>query len=255
MIFSISVIPPTLGNDTRAKSMSRCSTSGLKSARMPHSSPAPDRHRRQQPQLRKLRAELLFAKRVLDREGPKRLRQPARFDRLVEVELLMQVDHEVAVGSDALADLFQRLDDLRNARACIEQRSAPAAARRRRRRPRPARPGAAAARAPHQRRAAGPAAGPPARCAARARQDAAVDAIHAPAGGHRRRGALLQAHPLRLVGRDDPLRQTARRVQLDVLTRLAAEELIERHLSALPLISHSARSIAPSACSRSSPGE
>jgi hypothetical protein len=39
MIFSISVMPPTLGSDARAKSMSRCSTSGLKSARVPHSSP------------------------------------------------------------------------------------------------------------------------------------------------------------------------------------------------------------------------
>jgi hypothetical protein len=39
MIFSISVMPPTFGSDTRAKSMSRCSTSGLKSARVPHSSP------------------------------------------------------------------------------------------------------------------------------------------------------------------------------------------------------------------------
>src|ERR671915_448303 len=58
----------------------------------------------------------------------------------------------------------------------------------------------------------------------RARQDAAVYAVDAPAGGHRRRRALFEAHPLRLFGRDDPLRQTARRIQLDVLTRLAAEE-------------------------------
>jgi hypothetical protein len=35
MIFSISVMPPTLGSDARAKSMSRCSTSGLNSARVP----------------------------------------------------------------------------------------------------------------------------------------------------------------------------------------------------------------------------
>ena len=39
MIFSISVMPPTFGSETRAKSMSRFSTSGLKSARVPHSSP------------------------------------------------------------------------------------------------------------------------------------------------------------------------------------------------------------------------
>ena len=39
MILSISVMPPTFGSDARAKSMSRCSTSGLNSARVPHSSP------------------------------------------------------------------------------------------------------------------------------------------------------------------------------------------------------------------------
>ena len=66
MILSISVMPPTFGSDTRAKSMSRCSTSGLKSARVPHSSPGASGTRRQQPQLRNLRAELLLAERVLD---------------------------------------------------------------------------------------------------------------------------------------------------------------------------------------------
>ena len=39
MILSISVMPPTFGSDARAKSMSRCSTSGLNSALVPHSSP------------------------------------------------------------------------------------------------------------------------------------------------------------------------------------------------------------------------
>ena len=48
----------------------------------------------------------------------------------MKVELLMQVDHEVAVGSDALADLLERFDDLRNARARIERSSRPAAASR-----------------------------------------------------------------------------------------------------------------------------
>ena len=70
MIFSISVMPPTLGSDARAKSMSRCSTSGLKSARVPHSSPGASGTDRQQAQLRDLRAELLLAQRVFDAERP-----------------------------------------------------------------------------------------------------------------------------------------------------------------------------------------
>src|SRR5688500_17280028 len=123
----------------------------------------------------------------------------------MQVELLMQVDHEVAVRSDALADLLQRLDHLRNARACVEQRSATAAAlaagstARRRTRGR-------------TRRRARPTGSRP----TRARQDAAVYAVDAPAGRHRRRCALLEAHSLCLFLGDDPLRQTARRVQLDV---------------------------------------
>ena len=76
-----------------------------------------ERHRRQQPQLRDLRAELLLANRVLDAERTGRLHEPADFHRLVEVELLVQIDHPVAVGTDAVADLLHRLDDLRDARA------------------------------------------------------------------------------------------------------------------------------------------
>src|SRR3954465_7612444 len=35
--------------------------------------------------------------------------------------------------------------------------------------------------------------------------------------------------------RDDPLRQARRRIELDVLTRLATEQLIERHVQSLAL--------------------
>ena len=109
-------MPPTFGSDARAKSMSRCSTSGLNSALVPHSSPGRQRHGRQQPQLRDLRSELLFANRVLDAERPIRLHQPADFHRLVEVEFLVQVDHPVAIRADAVADLLDGLDDLADAR-------------------------------------------------------------------------------------------------------------------------------------------
>src|SRR5688500_11782431 len=132
----------------------------------------------------------------------------------------MQVDHEVAVGSNALADLFQRPDHLWNARTRVEQRAANAIGRggaaTARSRPTARAGGAAAtARAPPTARARSPGSSRP-----RARQDAAVDAIDPPAGGHRRRRALFEAHALRLFLRDDALRQTVGRVQLDVVARL-----------------------------------
>ena len=111
MILSISVMPPTFGSDARAKSMSRCSTSGTELRPRPPLFAGRERHGRQQAQLRDLGAELLFANRVLDAERAGRLHEPADFHGLVEVELLVQIDHPVAVRSDALADLLHRLDD------------------------------------------------------------------------------------------------------------------------------------------------
>ena len=117
MILSISVMPPTLGSDARAKSMSRCSTSGLNSDRVPHSSPAASGIVVRSRSFGICGAELFFAHRVLRAEGPERLHEPADFDRLVEIELLVQIDHPVAVRADAVADLLHRLDDLRDVRA------------------------------------------------------------------------------------------------------------------------------------------
>jgi hypothetical protein len=134
MIFSISVMPPTFGSDTRAKSMSRCSTSGLKSRGSPLLARR-QRHRRHQPQLRQLRPELLLAQRVLDDERAMRFQEAAHFDGLVEVELLMQVDHPVAVGPTpsricAAASAISRMCDR-------ESKVAPCAVRGVRRRGRP----------------------------------------------------------------------------------------------------------------------
>ena len=207
-------MPPTFGSDARAKSMSRCSTSGLNSARVPHSSPGRQRHGRQQPQLRDLRPELLLANRVLDAERPRRLHEPADFHRFVEIELLVQIDHPVAVRPDAFADLLDRLDDQPDVRPRIEDRAAPAASA----------------------TAASPCATPPPPPArAGARQNAAVDAVHAIPGRHRCRRALFQAHRRGFRRRDESLRQTRRRIELDVLARFAAEQLIERHVQRLAL--------------------
>ncbi len=185
------------------------------------------RHGRQQPQLRDLGPELLFANRVFDAERPGRLHEPADFHRLVEVELLVQIDHPVAVGADALADLLHRLDDQPDARSRIEHRAAPAAT-----------PAASTATRPGHRRARGCTRRCPTRSASRAagaRQNAAVDAVDAIARRHRRRRAILQAHRRRFGRRNQALGQTRRRIELDVLARLAAEQLIERHVQRLAL--------------------
>ena len=126
--------------------------------------PRRERDGGQQPQLRNLRAELLLTHRILDAERAVRLHQPADFDGFVEVELLVQVDHPVAVGTDAFPNLRDGLDDQADARARVENGVA----------------------------------GGPGQCSSaatpRARQDPAVDPVHTIAGRHRRGGALLQPH-------------------------------------------------------------
>ena len=113
MIFSISVMPPTFGSDARAKSMSRCSTSGLNSARVPHSSPGASGT------VVSSRSFGICVRNCSSRTGSStqngriRLHQAADLHRLVEVELLVQIDHPVAVGPDAVADLLDGLDDQR----------------------------------------------------------------------------------------------------------------------------------------------
>ena len=77
-------------------------------------------NRRQQPQLRNLGAKLLLTQRVFDAERPVGLHQPADFNGFVKVELLVQVDHPVAIRADAVAYLFDRLNDQADARSRIE---------------------------------------------------------------------------------------------------------------------------------------
>src|SRR5687768_1219990 len=144
------------------------------------------RHRRQEPQLRDLRPELLFSKRILDAIGPVRFHEPAHFCGLVEVELLVQFDHPVAFRANAFPDLGHRLDDSRDARPRIEYRTAAA-----RQRGRYASGARRRTTTSHGARTPG------------ARQDDAVHPIHAITGGHRRCRALLQSHRLRLGLRYD----------------------------------------------------
>src|SRR4029450_4651767 len=129
---------------------------------------------------------------------------------------------------NTVTDLLDRLNNLSYARPGIEH--GPAAA---------ATAAWPAASSPGSRRARAP----PLRSAARngcsrtagARQDAAVDTIDAIAGFHRRRRALFQSHRRRFFRRDEPLRKARSRVELDVLARLASEQLIERHVQGLAL--------------------
>jgi hypothetical protein len=90
----------------------------------------------------------------------------------VEVELLVQVDHPVAVQADAIADLLDRLNDHPDARPRVEHRAAA--------------PGTAPiGRAASGRRAGAPPRGAAATGSARttgARQDAAVHPVDAVAG-------------------------------------------------------------------------
>src|SRR4029079_3156935 len=86
------------------------------------------RHHRQQPQLRYLRSELFLANRVLDDERPRRFHETADLHGFVKIELLVEVDHPVAVRADSFADLLDRLDDEPNVRPRIEDRPAAGAA-------------------------------------------------------------------------------------------------------------------------------
>ena len=237
-------MPPTFGSDARAKSMSRCSTSGLNSARVPHSSPGASGTVVRSRSFGNLRAELLFANRILDAERPVRLHQPADFHRLVEVELLVQVDHPVAVRADAFADLLDRLDDLRDARPRIEHRAAAAAT---------APPGLPGRRhraaAPPRRRRGARRRG---RCSAGCRRPRDTRDSRPPSSPRRAPSAPSPAP--RPAGRRPAAGLTSRTARC---ARAPCRRTADRaaRSSALPLMSHSARSIAPSACSRSLPGE
>ena len=199
-----------------------------------------ERHGRQQPQLRDLRAELLLAHRILDDERPRRLHEPADFHGLVEIELLVQVDHPVAVRADAVADLLDRLDDQPDVRSRIEHRRA-----RRRRRVR-----RAARRLPRHR----PAPPPPRarRCSAGCRCPRGTRDSRPPSS--RPRAPSAPSPPLRPAARGPAADRTSRTARC---ARAPCRRTADRaaRSSALPLMSHSARSMAPSACSRSLPGE
>ena len=123
-------------------------------------------HGGQQPQLRNLRAELLLTDRVLDDERAVRLQQPADFHRFVKIEFLVQVDHPVAVGPDAVAHLCRRLRNQSDVRSRVERGAA----------------------------GPSPAGGSSSGGATGARHDVAVHPEHAIAGRHRRGGAIPQAH-------------------------------------------------------------
>jgi hypothetical protein len=132
----------------------------------------------------------------------------------VKIELLVEVDHPVAVRPDSFADLLDCLDDQPDVRPRIEDRAAPAAS---------------ATTARRNSRVA------TASCASGAWENAAVDAIDPIPSRHRCRRALFQAHCRRFRRRDEPLRQTGRRIELDVFARFAPEQLIERHVQSFAL--------------------
>jgi len=123
-----------------------------------------------------------------------RFQEAAHFDRFVEIELLMQIDHPVAVGADAVAHLRRRLGDQPDVRSRIEGRTL--------------------------RRSATSAGG-----AAGIRKDVAVHPEHAIPCRHCPCCALGKAHRRRFGRRHDTLRKTGRRVELDVFACLAAEQL------------------------------
>ena len=116
---------PTFGSDAREVDVPLLDE-GAELRPRPPLLPGRQRHGCQQPQ-RDLRSELFLANRVLDAERSRRLHQPADFHGLVEVELLVQVDHPVPIRADAVADLLDRLDDLADPRPRIEDRPAAAA--------------------------------------------------------------------------------------------------------------------------------
>ncbi len=184
------------------------------------------RHRRQQPELRNLRTELLLAQRVLHAVRSNGLHQPAQFHGFVEVEALVQVDHPVAVAADTLADLRHRLDDLGDAGARVERSptaTSPSGGCARRTAAAGSRTGPTPARGRRR--------GPP----GRRRANRPIHTIDAVARLHRRPRSLSQAHGRELGRRNHPGRHAQRGVQFEVLTRLPAEQLIERHVERLAL--------------------
>ena len=135
----------------------------------------------------------------------------------MEVELLVQINHPVAIRADAVADLLDRLNNLANARSRVEHRP-PAPAGRCKTRTRRCR-------------------APPASAggATRARKNSPVDAVDAIARAHCCSGTFLQAHRRRFCWWHQPLRQTRGRIELDMLSRFATEPLIQRNVQRLPL--------------------
>src|SRR4029079_11476364 len=79
-----------------------------------------ERHRREDAELGNLRPELFFSDGIFDDEWPRWFDELADFERLVEIELLVDVDHPVAFRPNALADLFGRLRNLENSQPGIE---------------------------------------------------------------------------------------------------------------------------------------
>ena len=94
----------------------------------------------------------------------------------MEVELLVHVDHPVALRTDAVADLLDRLNDQPDVRPRIERAAAAGVAR-------------------------------SASCATGARQDAAVHTEHSIAGRHRPCRTFFQRHRCRLGRRHQSLGQ------------------------------------------------
>ena len=133
-----------------------------------------------------------------------RFKEAAHFDGLVEIELLVQVDHPVAVRADAFTHLRGRLGNQPDARPRIE---------------------GGALRGPAPRTG----------WTARIRQNVAVHSEHAIARRHRARRPLLERQRGRFRRRHEALRQTGGRVQLDVFARLTAEQLVERSTERLAL--------------------
>ena len=215
-------MPPTLGSDARAKSMSRFSTSELNSARVPHSSPAA--------------SGTVVSRRSLGscvRNCSSRSGSSTQNGRIGCDERCRprRPRENRTSGADRSSSCHpgRRLRGSARAASAINRMRERESNARLRHAPRP--PPAPAPAAPPAR----PAARGTAAARTGVRQNRRVDAEHAIARRHRRCGALLQTHRLRFGRRHQAGRKPVRRVQLDVLARFAAEQLIERHVQRLAL--------------------